>query len=78
MAGTEDAIDKCAKCVDGTSGKCQLNKHASTNCAARLTKDADGNVTLDQDEYIKQLSPIQHPEFTGADADAEASKMVAD
>eukprot|EP00959_Pyramimonas_sp_CCMP1952_P236514 4942686-Pyramimonas_sp.AAC.1 len=29
-------------------------------------------------EYIKQLRPIQHPELTGADAGAQASKMVAD
>eukprot|EP00959_Pyramimonas_sp_CCMP1952_P387079 8112112-Pyramimonas_sp.AAC.1 len=38
----------------------------------------DGNVTLGQDEYIKQLRPIQHPELTGAGAGAEACKMVAD
>eukprot|EP00959_Pyramimonas_sp_CCMP1952_P168513 3521147-Pyramimonas_sp.AAC.1 len=42
------------------------------------TKDEDGNVTLDRDEYIKQLRPIQHPDQTGADADAQATKMVAD
>eukprot|EP00959_Pyramimonas_sp_CCMP1952_P222810 4658018-Pyramimonas_sp.AAC.1 len=40
--------------------------------------DEDGNVTLDQDEYMKQLHPIQHAELTGADADAQATKMVAD
>eukprot|EP00959_Pyramimonas_sp_CCMP1952_P411387 8620557-Pyramimonas_sp.AAC.1 len=43
-----------------------------------FTKDEDGDVTLDQDEYIKQLRPIQHPAHPGADADAQASKMVAD
>eukprot|EP00959_Pyramimonas_sp_CCMP1952_P232817 4865798-Pyramimonas_sp.AAC.1 len=37
----------------------------------------DGKVTLDQDEHIKQLRPIQHPELAGADADAQASKMVS-
>eukprot|EP00959_Pyramimonas_sp_CCMP1952_P060123 1256392-Pyramimonas_sp.AAC.1 len=40
--------------------------------------DEDGNVTLDQDEYIKQLRPMQHHEPTGADACATASRMVAD
>eukprot|EP00959_Pyramimonas_sp_CCMP1952_P015464 327787-Pyramimonas_sp.AAC.1 len=40
--------------------------------------DGDGNVALGQDEYIKQPRPIQHPEFTGADADAKASNLVTD
>eukprot|EP00959_Pyramimonas_sp_CCMP1952_P204549 4277177-Pyramimonas_sp.AAC.1 len=43
-----------------------------------VTQDGDGNATLDQDEYIKQLRPIELPELTGAGADAKASKMVAD
>eukprot|EP00959_Pyramimonas_sp_CCMP1952_P136240 2850734-Pyramimonas_sp.AAC.1 len=77
MAGTEDTIDKYVKCVEDTFGKCRLNKHTYTNCAVIYTKDEVGNVTLDQDEYIKQLRPIP-PELTGADVDAQASKMVAD
>eukprot|EP00959_Pyramimonas_sp_CCMP1952_P328606 6879696-Pyramimonas_sp.AAC.2 len=40
--------------------------------------DEGDNVTLDQDEYIKQLRPVQNPELTSADADAKTSKMVAD
>eukprot|EP00959_Pyramimonas_sp_CCMP1952_P224486 4694001-Pyramimonas_sp.AAC.1 len=59
-------------------GKCKLNKHTYTNCVARHAKDGGGNVTSDQDEHIKQLRPIQHPELTVADADAKASNMVAD
>eukprot|EP00959_Pyramimonas_sp_CCMP1952_P352369 7382892-Pyramimonas_sp.AAC.1 len=78
MAGTEDTIDKYVRCVEDTSGKCKLNKHTYTNCAARYTKDDDGNVTLDQYAHIKLLRPIQHPELTGADADAQATNMVAD
>eukprot|EP00959_Pyramimonas_sp_CCMP1952_P142772 2989096-Pyramimonas_sp.AAC.1 len=78
MASSEDTIAKYAKCVVETFGKCKLNKHTCTNRAVRRTKDEVGNVTLDQDEYIKQLRPIQHPKLTGADADAQASKMVAD
>eukprot|EP00959_Pyramimonas_sp_CCMP1952_P395913 8295643-Pyramimonas_sp.AAC.1 len=78
VAGTEDTIGKHVKSVEDTFGKCNLNKHTCTNCAAMYSKDEDGNVNLDQDGYIKQLRPIQHPDLTGADADAEASKMVAD
>eukprot|EP00959_Pyramimonas_sp_CCMP1952_P277101 5792488-Pyramimonas_sp.AAC.1 len=78
MAGTEDTIDKYVKCGGGTLGKCKFNKHTYTNCAVRYTKDEDGNVTLDQYEYIKQPRPIQLPKLTGADADAQATKVVAD
>ena len=43
-----------------------------------ITKDSDGNVALDQDEYIKQLRPIQHHELTGAEAETKATKLVCD
>eukprot|EP00959_Pyramimonas_sp_CCMP1952_P067181 1402269-Pyramimonas_sp.AAC.1 len=78
MAGTEDTIDKHDKCVEDTFGKCKLSKLTYTNCVVRHTKGEDGNVTLDQDECIKQLRPIQHPELPCADAGAKASRMVAD
>eukprot|EP00959_Pyramimonas_sp_CCMP1952_P413122 8656963-Pyramimonas_sp.AAC.2 len=78
MAGTEDTIGKCVKCVEDTSGKCELNNHTCTNCAAIYTKDEDGHATLAQDEYIKQLRPMQYPELASADADAQASRMFAD
>eukprot|EP00959_Pyramimonas_sp_CCMP1952_P285805 5975880-Pyramimonas_sp.AAC.1 len=78
MAGTKDTSDKYVKFVEDTFGKCGLNKHTYTNCAVRYTKDEDGNVTLGQYEYIKQLRRIQHPALTGADADAQATDMVTD
>eukprot|EP00959_Pyramimonas_sp_CCMP1952_P378655 7931895-Pyramimonas_sp.AAC.1 len=40
--------------------------------------DSDAKITSDQDGYIQQLRPFQHHELTGADAEAKASKMVAD
>eukprot|EP00959_Pyramimonas_sp_CCMP1952_P240305 5021780-Pyramimonas_sp.AAC.1 len=64
MAGTEDSMENCVKCVEDTFGKCKLNKHTYTKCTVIYTKDEDGSVTLDQHEYIKQLRPIQHPELT--------------
>eukprot|EP00959_Pyramimonas_sp_CCMP1952_P057442 1199217-Pyramimonas_sp.AAC.1 len=77
MAGTEGTIDKYVKCVEDTFGNCKLNEHSCTKCAVVYTKDEGGNVFFDQDEYIKQLRPMQHPELTGAEAGAQASKMVA-
>lgn len=76
MASTEDTVDRCAKCVEDTFGKCKLNEHTCTNCAARCTRDVGGS--RGQDEYIKPLRPIQHQELTGAGADVKASKTVAD
>eukprot|EP00959_Pyramimonas_sp_CCMP1952_P189913 3973134-Pyramimonas_sp.AAC.1 len=64
----------------GAETLCKLNKQTSTNCAMMSTKDGDGNVALGQDEYVKQLRPIQLHALTGADAEAKAtaSKLVAD
>eukprot|EP00959_Pyramimonas_sp_CCMP1952_P438412 9178520-Pyramimonas_sp.AAC.1 len=76
MAGTEDTIDRRVKCVEDTFGRCKFNKHTCTNCVVIFTKGEDGNFTLGQDEYIKQLRPTQRTELTGAGADAQASKMV--
>eukprot|EP00959_Pyramimonas_sp_CCMP1952_P317940 6653407-Pyramimonas_sp.AAC.1 len=78
MAGTEDTIDKYAKCVEDTFGKCRPNKHTCAKCDVIYTTDEGVNVALDQDESITQLRPIQHPELTGADADGQATKMMAD
>eukprot|EP00959_Pyramimonas_sp_CCMP1952_P229508 4798548-Pyramimonas_sp.AAC.2 len=71
MAGTEDTIDMCVQRVEDTFGKCKRNKHTCTNCAVRHTENEEGDATVDPNEYIKQLRPAQHPELTGADADAQ-------
>eukprot|EP00959_Pyramimonas_sp_CCMP1952_P166684 3483713-Pyramimonas_sp.AAC.1 len=64
MAGTEDAVDLFAKCVEYTFCSCKLNEHAYTSCAARCAKGGDGL--------------RRGRELTGADAGAKASRMVAD
>eukprot|EP00959_Pyramimonas_sp_CCMP1952_P474767 9503839-Pyramimonas_sp.AAC.5 len=65
MAGVEDTMDKCVKCVEGTYGACKCQKQSYTNCAARYAENEGGRVQLDQDEYIKELRSMQHPELTG-------------
>eukprot|EP00959_Pyramimonas_sp_CCMP1952_P114843 2400905-Pyramimonas_sp.AAC.1 len=67
MAGTEGAIGKCFECAEDTPGKAQTQQHTYTNCDVVCTKDGGDN-----------LRPAQHPELTGADADAKTSKMIAD
>eukprot|EP00959_Pyramimonas_sp_CCMP1952_P282984 5915090-Pyramimonas_sp.AAC.1 len=61
-----------------TFGQCKLNKNTYTKFAVIYTKDEGGSVTSGQDECTNQLRPKQHHELTGADADTQASKMLAD
>ena len=36
----------------------------------------DGTITLDQDDYIKALIPISHPELVGSSPETKASEEV--
>ena len=65
-------------CVESTFGACKLNKHTCTKCVVRYAESKDGSVTLDHDEYIKQLRPIIHQELTGVNADSKATKVISD
>ena len=40
--------------------------------------NSNHDVVCDQDEYIKTLRPIMHPETTGQAAEKEATKTVTD
>ena len=77
MTGTERNVDSYVKEVERVFGKCKTNKHTFTNVGVRHTKDANGDVIMDQDEYIKTLRPIVSRELTGAPAQAEATKAVS-
>eukprot|EP00959_Pyramimonas_sp_CCMP1952_P037145 777217-Pyramimonas_sp.AAC.1 len=48
---------------------CQDRSYAATD---------DGRVQLYQDERIKQLHPVRHPELAGAVAEDKATKTVSD
>ena len=71
-------MDNYVKRVKSVFGTCKVHTHSYTNCAVRYTKNEQGDVIMDQDEYIKRLRPITHPELTGAAADAKATKVVTD
>jgi hypothetical protein len=55
-----------------------MNKHLFTNCGVEYAKLENGDVVMNQDAYIKTLRPIVSPELTGAPAEAEAERNVAD
>eukprot|EP00959_Pyramimonas_sp_CCMP1952_P219421 4587633-Pyramimonas_sp.AAC.1 len=78
MTGLKKNVDDDVQRVEKVFGKYKLDKHYYTNCAIRYTKNEQGDVIMDQDEYIKQLRPITHPELTGAATDAKATKLIAD
>jgi len=78
MTGTEEEVERYTHQIEKIFGKCKLNKHQFTNCGVQYTKMENGDVVLDQDAYIKTLRPIVHPELTGKDPDALATKTIAD
>eukprot|EP00959_Pyramimonas_sp_CCMP1952_P016586 351721-Pyramimonas_sp.AAC.1 len=78
MAGTANNIDDYVKKVERVFGTCKLNKNTYINCALRCSMDSDGGVTMDQDEYIKQLRPISQPDLVGANPEHKASNIVTD
>ena len=78
MAGTERMIDLYTSEVEKVFGKCKLNKQNFTNCGVRYIQHSNGDITTDQDAYIKTLRPIVSPELTGAAAERDASKNVTD
>ena len=77
MSGNKDQISRYVSCVEKTFGKCKLNTGTFTNCGVRYSKTSKG-VEMDQDEYVKTLRPIVHPELTGAPAEKPATKIIAD
>jgi len=78
MTGTEGKIDSYTKAVEDVFGKCKLNKKQYTNCGVRYTQLENGDIVMDQDEYIATMRPIQTPELTGAPAEQDATKTVSD
>ena len=78
MAGQEKEIDNYTAEVEKVFGKCKLNKKTFTNCGVKYAQLDNGDVTMDQDDYIKTLRPIMTPELTGAAAEQDATKLVTD
>ena len=76
MTGTDKCIDTYVTAVEQVFGKCKVHKHQFTNCGVRRTKNGNGDVILDQDEYIKTLRPIVSSELTGAPPEDKATKAV--
>ena len=78
MSGRESLIDHYVSKVEKVFGKRKLNKRQVTNCGVQYTQKDNGDIALDQDVYVGTVRPIMISELTGAPAEHEATKNVAD
>ena len=78
LTGQESLVDDYVKMVEKVFGECKVSKHSFTCVGVRHQKLENGDISLDQDEYIKTMRPIVSPELIGAPPDAKATKHVSD
>ena len=57
-------------------GKLDHTEIEFTNTGVRHRRFSDGAITLDQDDYIRDIKPIIDKEMIGATSDAEASPKL--
>ena len=51
--------------IEKVFGPMARNKEEFTNCGVHQKRHSNGDIEWDQDEYIKDLIPIQHPDLVG-------------
>ncbi len=57
-------------------GKLTVYKNDFTNCGVHHKRHSDGSITLDQDEYIKTLIPIKHPDLSNAPSTPASEELL--
>jgi hypothetical protein len=60
VAGTKTETDLLVRELEKVFGKLTITRNDFTNCGVRHKRLKDGTITLDQDEYIQALIPIEH------------------
>jgi hypothetical protein len=70
--------DAIIPALEAEFGKLSYSESNFTNTGVRHKRLKDGTVTLDQDEYIAALKPINSPEMIGAPGDRPASDRLAE
>ena len=78
IAGQKHHVDQLISHIEKVFGKMKGEYESFTNCGVRQTRSEDGSVTLDQDEYISALIPIQHTDLVKAKADQPAEGSLPD
>jgi hypothetical protein len=62
--------------IEKVFGKVTYAKSKFSNCGVRHTHLDNGDVVMDQDEYIAALIPISHADLTGAKSDTDCSEAL--
>ena len=65
IAGEEAEVKNLLSALEKTFGPSERNNNNFTCVEIKRTRDQDGTITLDQNEYISALKPIQHPDLVG-------------
>jgi hypothetical protein len=61
--------DNITSKLEAVFGKLVVTRRKFVNCGVEHEQHANGDITLNQDNYIKALIPITHPALTGAPGD---------
>jgi hypothetical protein len=75
VTGEPDEVKLLMNELEKVFGKLAVTKNEFTNCGVHHKRYPDGSITLDQNEYIKALIPIKHPELDSMH-DAPASEEL--
>ena len=76
IAGEEREVRLLLQALEKTFGKSDRNNNNFTCVGIRHSRSEDGTITLDQNEYISALKPIQHPDITGKPMDEPCTDVV--
>ena len=74
LTGKTDVIVWVLTQIEKVFGELKIIWHEFTNCGLRHIQDKTTlEISLDQEEYIKNLKPIQHAELSGPSSERECS-----
>ena len=76
IAGEESEVQNLLSALEKIFGPSERNNNNFTCVGIKHTRDPDGTITLDQDEYISALKPIQHPDLVGRPLNEACTDVV--
>ena len=63
--------------IEKDFGPMERHRNEFTNCGVHQKRHPNGDIEWDQDDYIKDLIPIEHHELTGKNAEDKPSEHLA-
>ena len=74
LTGERKIIEEILKQIQDVFGELKIEWHSFTNCGLRHIQDPGTfGITLDQEEYVKNLKPIIHGDLKGQSSEKECS-----